>query len=616
MKLVEFTIKNYKSLREVKVEFGDYTALIGANGSGKTSILEALYLFFKDFNIVGGPPSPVLQEETSWHNKNRPLEFVTKIVLDEEECKDIFPQDVLAKVIEKYGGSHKELTILGRISKPGQPWETGYINIAKVPLVKDNAVVSPEELSRAISKDARKRPPVKVKAYLFDPNANQSNLIGSRLIVLNDTAYHMDDYADSLVRDGKIPFEQFPEEDYKVWAANQGFSLVENPPAKEDVDTLRKELSLIGSETLQSIQKKIADKIKGNLKLIPATRNERVEPGERAPFLSGPKIIDPLASLHTTNFVTWYEIERAVEELTGQTLDSVPTLSAREENLRFAIHLIGGGQQEIIGLLHEVYTASESIIAIEEPETHLHHSLSRGLFRLLKKLAGGKQLIVATHSEYFAEISEASKNWFLEKKVTETKPKEIKAEKDLLKAFGSLGAEPRDRGYPNKILFVAGETEEGVLPVWAEKLGVDIKKIRVEALEGEYDKRKISIISDYIEEAQTTVFLMVDSHASNEVKQAVDKDHRLILEGTIEACYPIQILIYVLNENFGLKLTEADIDSERPRVEEIKKILHEKLGVPKTKTVWKRPIGKEVAERMSKDDIPTEVKDFIMKVAG
>ena len=112
------------------------------------------------------------------------------------------------------------------------------------------------------------------------------------------------------------------------------------------------------------------------------------------------------------------------------------------------------------------------------------------------------------------------------------------------------------------------------------------------------------------------MFLMVDSHASNEVKQAVDKDHRLILEGTIEACYPIQILIYVLNENFGLKLTEADIDSERPRVEEIKKILHEKLGVPKTKTVWKRPIGKEVAERMSKDDIPTEVKDFIMKVAG
>ncbi|GAI40834.1 unnamed protein product, partial [marine sediment metagenome] len=48
MNLAEFTVKNYKSLREVEIDFGNYTALIGENGSGKTSVLEALYLFFKD----------------------------------------------------------------------------------------------------------------------------------------------------------------------------------------------------------------------------------------------------------------------------------------------------------------------------------------------------------------------------------------------------------------------------------------------------------------------------------------------------------------------------------------------------------------------------------------
>ena len=46
------------------------------------------------------------------------------------------------------------------------------------------------------------------------------------------------------------------------------------------------------------------------------------------------------------------------------------------------------------------------------------------------------------------------------------------------------------------------------------------------------------------------------------------------------------------------------------------RILHEKLGVPKTKTVWKRPIGKEVAKRMPEDDIPKQIKDFIVKVAN
>ncbi len=617
MNLVEFTVKNYKSLREVEVSFGNYTALIGENGSGKTSILEALYLFFKDFNIVGGSPSPVLQEETSWHNKNRPLEFVAKIVLDEEECKDIFPEDVLDKVIEKYGDSHKELTIFRQIRKSGDPWESGYINIAKVPLVKDNAVVSPEELSRAISKDARKRPTVKVKAYLFDPNANQSNLIGSRLIVLNDTAYHMDDYADSLVRDGRIPFEQFPEEDYKVWATNQGFNLVENPPAKEDVDTfLGREVPLIDNETLERVQNKIAEKIRGKLKLIPATRNERVEPGERAPFLNSPAIISPLENLHRTDFGTWHEIEAAVEELIRQRLDSVPTLSASEGSLRLPIHLIGGGQQEIIGLLYQIYTATEPIIAIEEPETHLHYNLSRELFKLLKKVATKRQLIIATHSEHFAEVSGASENWFLEKKAREANPKKIETGKELREAFGLLGAEPSDRGYPNKILFVAGETEEGVLPIWAQTLEVNIDKVRIEALEGEYDKRKIPIIANFIKDAQTKVFLMVDNHASKDVKQVKNVEGKLILEGTIEDCYPIPIIIQVLNENYDLELTGDDINPKQPRVEEIKRLLHEKLNIPETKTIWKRSIGREVAKRMSKDDIPQEIKDFVIKVAG
>lgn len=398
MNLAEFTVKNYKSLREVEVGFGNYTALIGENGSGKTSILEALYLFFKDFSIVGGEPSPILKETTSWHNKNRPLEFIAKIILEEEECKEIFPEDVLDKIIEKYEDTHKELTILRRIQKSGAPWETVHMNIAKVPLVKDNAVVSPEELTTSISKAAPKRTVGKVKAFLFDPNATQSELIGNRLVVLNDTAYHMDDYTDNLVREGKIPFEQLPGEDYKVWVSNQGLTLVENPPAKKDVDALLGgEVSLINNETLQSIQNKLEVEIKSKLKLIPATRDERIEPGARASFLNMATIINPLVSLHSSDFSAWYEIYTAVEKLSRQRLDSVPKLSACEGNLRFPIQLIGGGQQEIIGLLYQIYTATEPIVAIEEPETHLHHSLSRGLFELLKELVAEKQLIIATY---------------------------------------------------------------------------------------------------------------------------------------------------------------------------------------------------------------------------
>jgi ABC-type lipoprotein export system ATPase subunit len=615
MNLAEFTVKNYKRLRGVKLVFDRYTALIGENGSGKTSILEALLLFFKDFSVVGGTPPPALQDVISWHNKKVPIEFIAKIVLSQEECRDMFPQDLLDRFVEKSGEGNIELTILRRIPKLGAAWETVYMDIAGISLVKDNTIVSPDELTKSVRKLARKRPSGIMKAYLFD--ANQLNLVGNRLVVLKNKAYHTDDYVDTLIREGKIPFEQLPGTDYEDWVKSQGLELVEATPAKSEIDTLlSEEAPLITNEILQNAQNKIAEKIKGKLKLIPATRDERVEPGERGPFLSMPTIVNPLRSLDATDYEAWYEIGTVVEGLIEQRLSSVPQLSTWEKKLRLPINLIGGGQQEIIGLVYQVYTAVEPIIAIEEPETHLHHNLSRKLFEVLKELATRKQLIVATHSEYFAEVSDDTKNWFLEKKDREVEPKEIKTKADLLKAFGSLGAEPSDRGYPNKILFVGGETEEGVLPIWTERLGVDIKNIRVEALEGEYDKRKIKIINDYIKEAQTSVFLMVDGHASDKVKQAVDEEHKLVLKGTIEDCYPIPILIQVLNENFGLELTEGDIDPKQPRVEEIKRLLNEKSGIPKAKTLWKRPIGKEVAEQMSKDDIPEEIKDFIVKMAN
>ncbi|GAI04351.1 unnamed protein product, partial [marine sediment metagenome] len=241
------------------------------------------------------------------------------------------------------------------------------------------------------------RPTGKVKAFLFDANANQSNLIGNRLIVLRDTAYHMDDYTDGLVREGKIPFEQLSGKDYKVWAADQGLNIIENPPTKEDVDVVLTEGGpLSTSQILQDAQKGIVEKIKSKLKLIPATRNERIEPGQRGSFLSRPTIVNPLTSLHATDYGAWYKIEDAVEGLIGQRLDSVPKLSTCEKDLRLPIEFIGGGQQEIIGLLYQTYTATEPVIAIEEPETHLHHNLSRKLFELLKELATRKQVIIAT----------------------------------------------------------------------------------------------------------------------------------------------------------------------------------------------------------------------------
>jgi len=46
MQLVQAKIRNFRSLREVTVAFGAHTALIGGNGSGKSSLLKALEKFY------------------------------------------------------------------------------------------------------------------------------------------------------------------------------------------------------------------------------------------------------------------------------------------------------------------------------------------------------------------------------------------------------------------------------------------------------------------------------------------------------------------------------------------------------------------------------------------
>ena len=53
MKLKEFRIKNFRSYKdEVTVKFNDLTVLVGRNDIGKSSILEAMDIFFNDKNAI------------------------------------------------------------------------------------------------------------------------------------------------------------------------------------------------------------------------------------------------------------------------------------------------------------------------------------------------------------------------------------------------------------------------------------------------------------------------------------------------------------------------------------------------------------------------------------
>jgi len=64
---------------------------------------------------------------------------------------------------------------------------------------------------------------------------------------------------------------------------------------------------------------------------------------------------------------------------------------------------IGGGNNELLLLLHEMIVSGGLIMAIEEPEIHLHPQAERKLYRFMEEFSQTTQMFVVTHSPVFVE---------------------------------------------------------------------------------------------------------------------------------------------------------------------------------------------------------------------
>jgi len=88
MKIKSVRIRNFRSIEEQTVNFDDYTCLVGANGSGKSTVLHALNVFFHESGIPGLDPNYLCEED--FHNKNTddPVEIVVTFDELSDEAKE------------------------------------------------------------------------------------------------------------------------------------------------------------------------------------------------------------------------------------------------------------------------------------------------------------------------------------------------------------------------------------------------------------------------------------------------------------------------------------------------------------------------------------------------
>ncbi len=83
MKLKHVRIQNYRSCEDVCIEFSALYAIVGANGSGKSSVLRALDFLFN-------PAKSKIDEEAFWNGKTERRIWIEALFdnLTSEELKD------------------------------------------------------------------------------------------------------------------------------------------------------------------------------------------------------------------------------------------------------------------------------------------------------------------------------------------------------------------------------------------------------------------------------------------------------------------------------------------------------------------------------------------------
>lgn len=558
MQISEIRIKNFKSLKDVTMSgLGKLVVLIGKNGSGKSNMLDALYLFFKRFNLIE-PASvgPVNEfDNYTWHDMEteRPIEITLQFKFDQRECEEIFPAEALKITRERFPESYDQVTVCRRIIDVKTGWNTEYVKWADMNFVMHNKLVSPEDF--------------------------RNSLIGP--------------LAD------KAAMAAFPES--------------------------------AAARVIGKVASSLQNRVKGKFSLARVTRDSADRQFDlvgRVPILDS-ETGEVLRSLGRSgkreDLTLWADFERTFEDFSSMRLDvREGEILARKNNLCLPMRLIGGGDQESL-IVKRFLMQTGSIVAIEEPEMHLHPNLVKNIMKMAKEASINSQVFLVTHSPIILDRIAVQNVWIARMERKETRFTGLGSADDMRRILVQLDTPLSNVLFAEKILLVEGLLEKVMLPILAKNVGIDpdsfcivpvnlrpsrqtrfLSFLRREAAREYY----LSTWVAFSKKTRIPLFLLLYKAARREVETLIREGslkarNYSILPMAIENYIPVETLVEVLNENYDLNLNITDVDARKPRMAETERIL---ATWQKLHPGWKTFIAEKAAEKMPKEKIPSEVK--------
>ena len=223
------------------------------------------------------------------------------------------------------------------------------------------------------------------------------------------------------------------------------------------------------------------------------------------------------------------------------------SIQMEEGNLSVPIGMTGEGSQAILRLIDQLERGT-SIMAIEEPETHLHPGLIKRVGQLLtKSTETGKQLFICTHSPFLVEQSSLGSFFVVRKQGGKTRVSQTRENQDVKNLLYELGMRPSDILFCDALLLVEGLADEVFFDSISNKVNASLAERHVKIVRAngkDRGKYKIEFWAEVGEDAGLPLYLILDRNAKKEAQEAIDKnmipeDHCLILsEGDLEDHYP------------------------------------------------------------------------------
>jgi predicted ATPase len=393
MKIKSLEIKNFRSFSAVKVDFYDYTAFVGANGAGKSTVLCALNIFFRQ--TEESPTNLIELEAEDFHNGNvaEPIEItVTFHDLSPEAQTDFaeyFRSGLLIVTARAaYSPDTRSAPVRQFAKRSGMEAFSEFFRLyndgakaGDLTKIYEGIKAKFSELPKAGTKDGNRD-----ALRQYEEVHPESHV----LMDSEDQFYGFSKGANRLAR-------------FVQWV----YVPAVKDATKENVESRNSALGKLLARTVRS-KVKFDDKLK-------ALRETTME-AYKAIMKDQQGALDDISKALTDRLGEWAHPEAIARlEWTEDPRKSVqieePTarLFAGEGDFSGDLARFGHGLQRsyLLALLQELASTNDKdqpllILGVEEPELYQHPPQARHLAAVFKTLtANNAQVLVSTHSPYF-----------------------------------------------------------------------------------------------------------------------------------------------------------------------------------------------------------------------